>query len=181
MITLNQKDGKRILTLEFEGSKHTLNFNKVIYVIDLLLTRKVETKNHGICVNINELGVQNSKAVQYLVGYLAKSWKHYSGNLNFPIPSTVSSKTPNEMYTDTKLMWSKSSKYGKLRWELLQHIRDELELMVAKDHLQKQFTNLLDQATSLGFTVTVEQVPNKPLMMGNTSAVVSIRRSRGKY
>lgn len=181
MITLNQKDGKKILTLEFDDSKHTMCFDEVISAIDSLLAGKIKDIDHGICVNINELGVPNSKAIQYLVGYLAKNWKHYSGNLSFPIPATVSSKTPDEMYTDTELMWSKSSKYGKLRWELLQHIRDELELMVVKDHLQKRFTNLLDQATSLGFTVTVEQVPNKPLMMGNTSALVSIRRSRGNY
>lgn len=68
----------------------------------------------GICANT--YGV-----VGRLVRELSPSWKKYSGNDRYPVPAVMYS-TPYQEYVLTKNLWDKSTEYGRLRWELLDHL-----------------------------------------------------------
>lgn len=95
---------------------------------------------YGICYNIlktpTDLGIDLFDLRKHF-----KTWKHYSGHIGFPIPSRPLTKwerfrtkwfgsvigSPAEAYKDRKGMWDKDTEYGRLRWDLLEHIIKETE------------------------------------------------------
>jgi hypothetical protein len=92
----------------------------------------------GICTNVrrligededgeNEYRDYASEACSYayykldtILIDLFKSWKHYSGNENYPIEGSV------EKYDSSDNKWATTTKYGRLRHQLLNHAIREL-------------------------------------------------------
>jgi hypothetical protein len=57
---------------------------------------------------------------------LFKTWPKFSGNLRFPIPSPIVEPPSDPFYRgiDRGNNWNKRTKYGRLRWELLDFLID---------------------------------------------------------
>lgn len=53
------------------------------------------------------------------------NWPKHSGNKEFPIHA--GGKNPMHEYVNSTNKWSKKTKYGRLRWELLHWLINELE------------------------------------------------------
>lgn len=64
---------------------------------------------------------------RHICGSLWRSWEHYSGNPSFPVPSTAMS--PAIAYWQCK-RWSKKSKYGQMRYKLLDYLIEQLEVKI---------------------------------------------------
>lgn len=166
-----------------DGEKISLSFQDVLEALHEIDKGNIPFPNSGICRNLQELipYYVSSHEIEGLVGILSSNWEHYSNEPRFPVPSTNKSRSARVMYRDAKLMWSKRSKYGLLRWKLLDHLIYELRSLKHKRELQKKISLVIQEANYLGFTVTVENVPVRPLSMGNTRTVIDLRRSRGNY
>lgn len=56
-----------------------------------------------------------------------KTWPHYSGDISFPVPSPDGFTEAIDAYFDKSIdLWDRNTEYGRLRWELLDHIIKEL-------------------------------------------------------
>jgi hypothetical protein len=80
----------------------------------------------GICANVQEFldysTWDNPHIDRHDVLWKAfYEWTHYSGNQNYPVPSTNKKYSAELAYDTTEDLWSRRTKYGKLRWELLDH------------------------------------------------------------
>lgn len=162
--------------------KFTLSFHKVYEALMKLYSGDISNLQSGICGNISDYyRSANHRAIQFLVGKLAANWEHYSGTPQFPVPSSYKGVSHHDMFMRTENMWNKKSKYGKLRWDLLDHLMIELNNIKHQYELYQKVTLLVAEANLLGFTVSVDNVPTVPLSMGNTKSKVDVRRSRGNY
>ena len=171
-----------ILKIKEGDDFYNLPFIKVLDALEKLKKGDVPNTQTGICGNIGDhLPNVNNRAIQFMVGKLAANWEHYSGTPQFPIPSSYKGVSDHDMFMRTENMWSKKSKYGKLRWDLLDHLVNELNNIKHQYELYQKVTLLVAEANMLGFTVSVENVPAMPLSMGNTKPKVDVRRSRGNY
>ena len=76
----------------------------------------------GICGNV-------SYRKCLILDELFKTWPKYSGNREFPIQ--VEGEDPQATYIYCKNMWSNSTEYGQLRWELLNYCIAQLQKALA--------------------------------------------------
>lgn len=53
-----------------------------------------------------------------------KTWPHYSGDISFPVPGTAAAI--DAYFYDGNDLWDRDTEYGRLRWDLLDHIIKEL-------------------------------------------------------
>lgn len=56
---------------------------------------------------------------------LVKDWPHFTGDYVLPIPSTKPDKDNAEIYRETqrkRQLWDRRTKYGRLRWDLVNHL-----------------------------------------------------------
>jgi hypothetical protein len=74
-------------------------------------------ENDGICLNIAKYG--HDDIHQYFT-----TWEHYSGEIEFPVPSTIEGVSPEAIYMQSNSVWE--GEYGELRKDLLDHIINEL-------------------------------------------------------
>lgn len=74
----------------------------------------------GICRLVN---VEH----KYICRGLWVYWEHYSGVPNFPVPSSAMS--PEKAYWKCK-RWSKKSKYGQMRFKLLDYLIEQTDLKI---------------------------------------------------
>jgi hypothetical protein len=58
---------------------------------------------------------------------LFKSWDEFSGDINFPVPSSGGNDSPFMTWCNCYDMWDKNSEYGRARWRLVGHMIAELE------------------------------------------------------
>ena len=102
-------------------------------LLDGLLTIKKqgpENNRVGLCDNLYRLTAPNYS--QSVVTGLCKSWEHYSGEEVFPVPGT-NGKTPEDAYLwPTGNIWDRKTKYGQLRWSLLEHCVAQLQIQLSK-------------------------------------------------
>lgn len=77
----------------------------------------------GICRNV-------SFRKCLILRELFKTWPKYSGNREYPIQ--VEDEDPEATYIYCKNMWDKSTEYGQLRWELLDHCIAQLQIQLSK-------------------------------------------------
>lgn len=99
-----------------------------IHVTTLMSLLRIYVKGprrsfYGICGNTSDIcaGLQ-SPAASFRQAY--ESWEHFSGNHTYPVPSTVKTYTETNMYelSGDRTLWRKDTKYGQLRWDLLEHL-----------------------------------------------------------
>ncbi|AXF53043.1 MAG: hypothetical protein [Caudoviricetes sp.] len=53
-----------------------------------------------------------------------KAWEHFSGNSSYPVPCPTGDSNGEAIafhYSFRKTMWHKRTKYGAMRWALLEH------------------------------------------------------------
>ena len=54
-------------------------------------------------------------------------WEHFSGDINYPVPDPQHDGSACAVYMTAGNHWDKSTKYGRLRWALLDYLIEELE------------------------------------------------------
>lgn len=101
-------------------------------MIDLLTTLKQlrengpRIRNSGICSQFDLYGLYSSEERRQFRDSF-KTWPHYSGDSSFPVPSPDKSVEAIDAYFDEQLdLWDRDTEYGRLRWDLLDHIIKEL-------------------------------------------------------
>jgi len=77
----------------------------------------------GICPNIK---IPTISLTEFF-----ESWPKYSGRYVFPI--TIKDFDAGDLYVNTINQWDKSTEYGQLRWELVDHMINEIEKELAND------------------------------------------------
>lgn len=91
----------------------------------------VENVAHGLCYNITCQCFDGEFDCDYLDGYF-ESLEKFSGNTSFPILSD-DNKYPEDEYYHYDNKYDKSTEYGRLRWELVDHIIECLSRELADD------------------------------------------------
>lgn len=89
---------------------------------NILLVRRdsyTHPKAYGICKRIDE-------DQRLICERIWVNWEHYSGNPVFPVPS---GNMPHIAYFKYK-RWSKKSKYGQMRYKLLDYLIEQLEFKI---------------------------------------------------
>ena len=87
-------------------------------------------RDYGICANLEEradIGVDD-----FLHPCFA-TWKHFSGNYSYPVPSPYSDEnSASDVYNITHEddMWNPEHPYGSLRLDLLEHLIRECEVAI---------------------------------------------------
>lgn len=101
--------------------------NATLSELEALHTKLVEIKNYpsredrfGICRLVKT-------EHRHICASFWINWEHYSGVRNFPIPST--NMSPERAYFKCK-RWSKKSKYGQMRYKLLDYLIEQTELKI---------------------------------------------------
>lgn len=83
-------------------------------------------RDAGICAQFDLYGLYSSEERQQFRASF-KTWPHYSGGISFPVPSTDGFTEAIDAYFDeTNDLWDRDTEYGRLRWDLLDHIIKEL-------------------------------------------------------
>lgn len=88
-------------------------------------------KNHnvGICGQFDLYGLHSEEERRQFRNCF-KTWQHYSGDDSFPIPSPDKSINAQDAYFDKRNdLWDRDTEYGRLRWDLLDHIIAEMSKM----------------------------------------------------
>ena len=115
----------------------SMNVDSLVRVYKQLCWMKeglLESKSYGICSNL-AFGLANElEDYQYIrqTNHLMRLWKHYSGNKVYPVPNWymacpddakyIYEATVNRVrnkFNDKDLMWSSSTRYGRMRHNLL--------------------------------------------------------------
>lgn len=79
-----------------------------------------KNRDGGICY---QLGLLSSEERRQLRDSF-KTWQYYSGDPSFPVPGTAAAI---DAYFDTSIdLWDRDTAYGRLRWDLLDHIIEEM-------------------------------------------------------
>lgn len=83
-------------------------------------------RSAGICSQFDPPDSYNQvERQQYRDSF--KTWPHYSGDPSFPVPSTDGFTEAIDAYFDNLGdLWDRDTEYGRLRWDLLDHIIKEL-------------------------------------------------------
>ena len=113
-----------------KDSENNLELDKkFVEFYEAVISGNFVLSNHtGICVAFDCYLVECSftdPCVENCYGFLSQissQWDKFSGNRDYPIPSYTS---PYDVYWITErkgTMWDKSTKYGRLRWELFEFI-----------------------------------------------------------
>lgn len=64
------------------------------------------------------------------------TWEHYSGySRHWPVPAPDGSN-PSDKYLDAVFLWNPLTKYGRLRWNLLDHVIKTFEQEI--EHYEKE-------------------------------------------
>lgn len=80
----------------------------------------------GICYQFDSTDLYSAEELQQYTDSF-KTWPHYSGDEGFPVPSPDKSIEAIDAYFDNKGdLWDRDTEYGRLRWDLLDHIIAEI-------------------------------------------------------
>lgn len=80
----------------------------------------------GICTQLDLYGSYSLRERRRFRASI-KTWPHYSGDHSFPVPSPDRSIAAIDAYFDeSNDLWDRDTEYGRLRWDLLDHIIKEL-------------------------------------------------------
>jgi hypothetical protein len=84
-------------------------------------------KDFGICTNYHLINGQCNPDILIMdmaeQGISFKDWKHFSGSLRYPVPAHIDAEKAYDNFD----RWSKKSKYGQLRWQLLDWLIEQFE------------------------------------------------------
>jgi hypothetical protein len=91
----------------------------------------------GICQEVADR-IEFRNDAKKVVKAMAVDWRNFSGNEEFPVPSTMKGSDACDQYLKCKNKWDKKTKYGQLRWALLEYLiqRVQSELVHAADMVE---------------------------------------------
>jgi hypothetical protein len=99
------------------------NESRLLEILKYLKANENVIKEHaGICYNVRQQVVDDTEyfnLVKLLKRYYS-SWKHFSGDFQYPVEGRP------DKYTRQGDKWSRTAKYGRLRWQLLNFLIKEL-------------------------------------------------------
>lgn len=84
-------------------------------------------KAYGICTNyysnigVWDIEILNIHMVEHGISF--KDWEHFSASERYPVPAHIDARKAYETFDK----WSKKSKYGQLRWQLLDWLIEQFE------------------------------------------------------
>lgn len=82
-----------------------------------------KNRNSGICKQIDWYNSEEHR--QFRASF--ETWPHYSGDDSFPVPSPDKSMDAIDAYfNESNDLWDRGTEYGRLRWDLLDHIIAEM-------------------------------------------------------
>lgn len=85
-----------------------------------------KNRDVGICSQFDLYGFYSAEECRQLKASF-KTWPHYSGDHSFPVPSPDKSMDALDAYFyDGNDLWDCNTEYGRLRWDLLDHIIKEM-------------------------------------------------------
>ena len=85
-----------------------------------------KNRDAGICSQFDLYGLYSSEERRQFRDSF-KTWQYYSGDISFPVPSPDGFTEAIDAYFDeTDDLWDWDTEYGRLRWDLLDHIIKEL-------------------------------------------------------
>ena len=115
-------------------------YTAIIRAMEDLKRGVIINEEVGICTNIGKhlqmiftKKFYNHYSTTWAVfntGYLeyVKTWKHYSGNEVYPIPSPLEGVDDEGVYHNSTLnKWDRNTPYGQLRYDLLDHLIKEFK------------------------------------------------------
>ena len=83
-------------------------------------------RDAGICAQFDLYGLYSSEERRQFRASFT-TWQHYSGDDSFPVPSPDKYIVAIDAYFDkSNDLWDRDTAYGRLRWDLLDHIIAEL-------------------------------------------------------
>lgn len=86
-----------------------------------------KSNEHGICSQIYQLlECEDAQAAKDQFNQYAEKWEKYSGYSMFPVPSGRADQSPIQAYFGTIKHWDRRTRYGRLRWELVDFLIDSL-------------------------------------------------------
>ena len=80
-------------------------------------------RSAGICSQFDMFGLYSSEERQQFRDSF-KTWPHYSGYISFPVPGPAAAI--DAYFDNLGDLWDRDTEYGRLRWDLLDHIIEEL-------------------------------------------------------
>lgn len=116
-------------------------FSKEILEVALSALQQIKadeySKSAGICYNLNvnagwDTGDDSQGSL--IVKHYARSWSKYSGESLYPVPDHLGLSALIAYTNHVAYMWDKDHPYGKMRWELLDHIIVCIEKELADAH-----------------------------------------------
>lgn len=82
-----------------------------------------KNRGGGICSQLDLYGWYSSEEHRQFRDSF-ETWQYYSGDPSFPVPGTAAAI---DAYFDKSIdLWDRDTAYGRLRWDLLDHIIKEL-------------------------------------------------------
>ena len=85
-----------------------------------------KNRDVGICSQFDMFGFYSSEQRRQFRDSF-ETWPHYSGDHSFPVPSPDESICAMDAYFDkSNDLWDRDTEYGRLRWDLLDHIIAEM-------------------------------------------------------
>ena len=106
-------------------NKETLEY--LLYQLESIKKFGPNRPEVGICRNVLGDTIPNTTYLLEIFDYLSiEKWELYTGLEEFPVPSFVPSLSCYECY-DRLDKWSKRSKYGKARWDLVDYLINQIK------------------------------------------------------
>ena len=106
--------------ITFNCTKYQLNrIHRGLYA---LKAGDIPFRKYGICANLDE---RANLDVEYFLNPCFRTWKHFSGSYDYPVPSPYSDEYSASDVYETTLgddMWNPEHPYGSLRLDLLEHL-----------------------------------------------------------
>lgn len=102
------------------------------------------SKMYGVCSNTeiflkNVNGIRLEISVSKILSNFWQDWEHFSGHNDYPVPAnrylrktSIVEALAKDEYSITRDMYDESTEYGKLRWELIDHLIYKMELYLTE-------------------------------------------------
>ena len=103
----------------------------------LLIIKEMPSHDRGICGQPAMMSL--SPKASHLVRQTMTKWPKYSGEYEYPVPSTIEGRTPCQCFHENLFgLWDRDTEYGALRWELLNWLVEQPELDVPLYRMQRE-------------------------------------------
>lgn len=97
--------------------------NDLLTALKQLRENGPKNRDAGICCQFDLYGLYSAEERQQFRASF-KTWQYYSGDPGFPVPGTAAAI--DAYFDKSNDLWDRNTAYGRLRWDLLDHIIKEL-------------------------------------------------------